>query len=171
MYILIIVLGLIVLILGRKIFWLMVAIVGFLVGMEFAGMLLVDRPTWVMLVVGLGAGLVGALLAVLVQRVAFGLAGFFAGAYLTMVAAQSLGAGNTTIILPIAGGVIAAVIAVLLMDWAIIVLSCLVGAGAIVAQLPLSPRVGAILFAVLVIIGIVVQARLMERSGERLVRR
>ena len=168
---LIIALGLIVLILGRKIFWLTVAIVGFLVGMEFAGMLLVDQPTWVLLAVGLGAGLVGALLAVLVQRVAFGLAGFFAGAYLTMIAAQSLGAGGTTIILPIVGGVIAAVIAVLLMDWAIIVLSCLVGAGAVVSQFPLSPHVGAIVFAVLVIIGIVVQARLMERSGEREVRR
>ena len=94
MHFLIIVLGLIVLLLGRNIFWLTVAIVGFLVGMEFAGMLLVDQPTWVLLAVGLGAGLVGAVLAVLVQRVAFGLAGFFAGAYLTVIVTQSLGAGD-----------------------------------------------------------------------------
>jgi hypothetical protein len=56
---------------------------------------------------------------------------------------------------------------VLLMDWAIIVLSCLVGAGAIVAQLPTSPTVSAIVFAALVIIGMVIQAQLMERPAER----
>jgi hypothetical protein len=167
MYFLKIALGLIVLLLGRKIFWLTVAIVGFLVGMEFTGMLLADQPTWVLLVVGLAAGLVGALLAVLVQRVAFGLAGFFAGAYLTVIVARSLVAGGTSIILPIVGGVVGTLVAVLLMDWAIIVLSCLVGAGAVVAQLPLSPQVSALVFAVLVIIGIVIQAKLMERSGER----
>jgi hypothetical protein len=167
MYFLKIVLGLIVLILGRKIFWLTVAIVGFLVGMELTDMFLADQPTWVLLAVGLAAGVVGALLAVLVQRVAFGLAGFFAGAYLTVIVAQSLGAGDTSVILPIVGGVVGALIAVLLMDWAIIVLSCLVGAGVVVAQLPLSPQVSAIAFSVLVIIGIVIQAKLMERSGER----
>jgi hypothetical protein len=167
MYFLKIVLGLIVLILGRKIFWLTVAIVGFLVGMELTGMFLADQPTWVLLAVGLAAGLVGALLAVLVQRVAFGLAGFFAGAYLTVIVAQSLGAVDTSVILPIVGGVVGTLIAVLLMDWAIIVLSCLVGAGVVVAQLPLSPQVSAIVFAGLVIIGIVIQAKLMERTGER----
>jgi len=164
---LIIVLGLIVLILGRKIFWLSVGIVGFLVGMELTGMILVDQPTWVLVAGGLAAGLVGAVLAVFVQRVAFGLAGFFAGAYLTVIVARSLGAGDTSMILPICGGVIGALIAVLLMDWAIIVLSCLVGAGAIVAQLPTSPTVSAIVFAALVIIGMVIQAQLMERSAER----
>ena len=160
-------LGLIVLILGRKIFWLSVAIVGFLVGMELTGMLLADQPTWVLLAGGLAAGLIGALLAVLAQRVAFGLAGFFAGAYLTVIVAQSQGTGGTSMILPIVGGVIGALVAVLLMDWAIIVLSCLVGAGTIVAQLQLSPKVSAIAFAVLVIIGIVIQAKLMEQSRER----
>jgi len=166
MHFLKIALGFIVLILGRKIFWLTVAIVGFLVGMELIDMLLADQPMWVLLVGGLAAGLLGALLAVFAQRVAFGLAGFFAGAYLTVIATQSLGAGDTSVILPVVGGVIGALVAVVLMDWAIIVLSCLVGAGVIVAQLQLSPQVSAIFFAVLVIIGIVIQAKLMERSGE-----
>jgi len=167
MHFLKIALGLIVLILGRKIFWLSVAIVGFLVGMELTDMLLADQPTWVLLLGGLAAGLLGALLAVFAQRVAFGLAGFFAGAYLTLIVAQSLGAGGTSMILPIVGGVVGALVAVLLMDWAIIVLSCLVGAGTIVAQLQLSPKGSAIAFAVLVMIGILLQAKLMERSQER----
>ena len=113
MYLLKIALGFIVLILGRKIFWLTVAIVGFL---EFTDMLLADQPTWVLLAGGLAAGLIGALLAVLAQRVAFGLAGFFAAGYLTLIVAQSQGVGGTNMIIPLVGGVIGALVAVLLMD-------------------------------------------------------
>jgi membrane protein implicated in regulation of membrane protease activity len=50
------------------------------------------------------------------------------------------------------------------MNWAIIVFSSFVGAGAIVTQLPLGQKISAIVFVVLVIIGITVQARLMKRS-------
>jgi hypothetical protein len=166
MHFLIIILGLIVLVFGQKIFWLSVAIIGFLVGMEFTGMLLVDQPTWVLLVAGLGAGLLGAVLAIFFQRVAFALAGFFAGAYLAPMAAQSLGVESTSMLVPIASGVIGAVVAVLLMDWAIIALSCLVGAGAIVSQLHIRHAKGAIIFVVLAVIGILIQSKLMERAGE-----
>jgi hypothetical protein len=166
MHFLIIVLGLIVLVFGRKIFWLSVAIVGFLVGMEFTGMLLVDQPTWVLLVGGLVAGLIGALLAVFFQRLTFALAGFFGGAYLALIVAQPLGINDHGILVPIVGGAIGAIVAAVLMDWAIIVLSCLVGAGAIVTQLTLRPAKGAIVFVALVIIGILIQAKLMERSKE-----
>ncbi|OGP52978.1 MAG: hypothetical protein A2Y65_05390 [Deltaproteobacteria bacterium RBG_13_52_11] len=166
MHFLIIVLGLIVLIFGRKIFWLSVAIVGFLVGMEFTGMLLVDQPQWVMLLGGLAAGLIGALLAVFFQRAAFALAGFFAGVYLTQILAQTVGLGGSSVLFPVIGGVIGAIVAAVLMDWAIIVLSCLVGAGAIATQLTLRPAKGAIVFVALVIIGILIQAKLMERSKE-----
>ena len=166
MHLLIIILGLIVLIFGRKIFWLSVSIVGFFVGMEFSRMLLAGQPTWVLFLVGLGAGLLGALLALLFQRVAFALAGFFAGAYLALLVAHPLGIGGTSVLLPIVCGVIGAIVAALLMDWAIIVLSCLVGAGTVVAQLHLRDAQEAIVFVVLVLIGILIQAKLRERSAE-----
>jgi hypothetical protein len=166
MHFLIIILGLIVLAFGRKIFWLSVAIVGFLVGMELTGMLLVDQPTWVLLVAGLGAGLLGAVLAIFFQRVAFAVAGLFAGAYLAVMAAPPLGVAGTSLLVPIIGGLIGAVVAILLMDWAIIALSCLVGAGAIVSQLHVRHAQGAIIFVVLAVIGILIQTKLMERVGE-----
>jgi len=162
----IIVLGLIMLVFGRKLFWHFVAIVGFLVGMEFTNLLLVDQPLGVQVLGGLAAGLVGALLAVFVQRIAFVLAGFFAGAYFALLLAHPLGIAGIGLLLPIAGGVIGAVVAALLMDWAIIVLSCLVGAGAIVSRLGLRDVKTAIVFLVLVIIGILVQTKLMEQSKE-----
>lgn len=164
---LMIVMGLIMLVFGRRLFWLFVAIVGFLVGMEFTKLLLVDQPLGVQLLGGLAAGLIGALLAVFFQRVAFVLAGFFAGAYFAILLAHPLGIAGTGLILPVVGGVIGAIVAALLMDWAIIVLSCLVGAGAIVSQLRLRDTKTAIIFFVLVIIGIFVQAKLMEHVEEK----
>ena len=163
----IIVLGLILLVLGRKLFWLFVAIAGFLLGMEFTRLVLADQPTWVMLFIGLGAGLLGALLAILAQRVAFALAGFYAGAYFALIVAQSFGAGGHNILLYAVCGVIGAVLAALMMDWAIILLSCLAGAGAIVVTLGLGPTMSPIVFVILLIAGTFVQARLMAPSRER----
>jgi hypothetical protein len=134
--------------------------------MKLTGMLLVDQPTWVLLVAGLGAGLLGAVLAIFFQRVAFAVAGFFAGAYLAVMAAPPLGVAGTHMLVPIIGGVIGAVVAILLMDWAIIALSCLVGAGAIVSQLHIRHVQGVIIFVVLAVIGILIQTKLMERAGE-----
>jgi len=163
---LMIVSGLIMLVFGRKLFWLFVAIVGFLVGMEFIDLLLTNQSIWIKLLGGLGAGLLGALLAIFVQRVAFILAGLFAGAYFGLLLAHPLGLAGSGLLLAVAGGVVGAIVAALLMDLAIIVLSCLVGAGAIVSRLGLRDVNTAIVFLVLVIIGILVQAKLTEQSKE-----
>jgi hypothetical protein len=156
-------LGLILLLLGRRLFWLFVALVGFLLGMELTWVILGEQPKWVMLFIGLGTGLIGALLAVLVERVAFALAGFYAGAYLALIGAQSFGVGGNTIILFAAGGLIGAVFAALIMDWVIIVLSCLAGAGAIVVSLGLDQMLSLLVFLVLAVAGTFFQAKIMVR--------
>lgn len=157
--------GLIVLVFGRKLFWLFVAIVGFLVGMEFTGVVLADRPQWVLLSAALGAGLVGALLAVFAKRVAFALGGFYAGSYLALTLGKSFGAGGDSMTLFVAGGAIGSLFATVIADWAIIVLSCLVGSAAIVQGLDLGQTMGTLVFVALVIAGALLQARLMTRSG------
>jgi hypothetical protein len=63
--------------------------------------------------------------------------------------------------------VIGAVIATLIMDWAIIVISSLVGAGAIVGALALGQSIRIIVFLALVAAGILVQARLLPQSKEK----
>lgn len=159
-----IIVGLILLVFGRKLFWLFIAIAGFLVGMALSSVVLADQPEWVLLLVALGAGLLGALLAVFAERVAFALAGFYAGSYLALIAAQSFGGDGNSILWFVFGGVIGGVFASLIMDWAIIVLSCLVGAGAIVQTLHLGQAEGFFVFVVLVIAGTFLQRRLMIRS-------
>jgi hypothetical protein len=157
-------LGLILLVFGLKLFWLFVAIAGFLSGMLFGNLILPDQPQWICLLVAVGAGVLGALLAVLAQRVAFALAGFYGGAYLALILAQSFGVEHGSILVLILGGVIGAVIASLIMDWAIIVISSLVGAGAIVEALPLGQGVRIIVFIALVAVGILVQERILPRA-------
>jgi hypothetical protein len=159
-----IVLGLILLVFGLKLFWLFVAIAGFLSGMLFGDLILSDQAHWIRFLVAAGAGVLGALLAILAQRVAFALAGFYGGAYLALILARSFGAGGGSILVLIFGGVIGAVIATLIMDWAIIVISSLVGAGAIVEALPLGQGARIIVFMALVTAGILVQERLLPRS-------
>lgn len=64
----------------------------------------------------------------------------------------------------VVGGVIGSVFATLIADWAIIVLSCLVGSAATVQGLDLGQTMGGLVFVALVIAGAFLQARLMTRS-------
>ena len=152
-----IVLGTILLLFGRKLFWLFVGIAGFLVGMELSAEFLSDQPDWVRWVVSIGAGLLGALLAVVAQRVAFAIGGFFAGSYIALAAVAHFGIETSPNIFIVVGGVVGAVIAAIIMDAAIIVLSSLVGAGAIVQALSLNQASRSLLFLGLVAVGIVIQ--------------
>src|SRR5215475_11965530 len=146
-----IVAGAVLLVLGRKLFWLFVAIVGFYVGFEFARAVAAEQPAWLLWTIAIGAGLIGAVLAMFLQRVGFALGGFYAGGYIAFLAVERF-----------APGTIGAVLAALLMDWAIVVLSCLVGAALVVPALALSPLASALVYAALVAVGIVVQAQLMR---------
>jgi hypothetical protein len=155
-----IVAGAALLLVGRKLYWLFVAIAGFYVGIEVARAMVLDQPQWVVWLIAAAAGVIGAVIAMLFQRVAFALGGFYAGGYLALVAAErffpgAVGAGAFLI-----GGVLGAVAAALLMDWAIIVLSCMVGAALVVSALGLGNLGSLLAYVGLVAIGIAVQARL-----------
>lgn len=158
-----ILLGCVALFAGRNIFWLFIALAGFVVGFELAGIWLVDKSLILQVAVALGAGLLGALLAVVFERVAFALAGFYAAAYLALVLIERIGitAGESAII--IASGLVGALIAALVMDWAIIVLSALAGAAAILATVAMPPLIQIAVFAVLAAVGVAVQHAVLVR--------
>ena len=149
---------------GRRLFWLFVAITGFFVGAEVAGDLFANQPQWVVWGLAAGAGIIGAVLAMLLQRVAFAVAGFYAGGYLAITLVQSFGWGMPDVVVSLTGGIIGAVLAALVLDWAIIVLSSLVGSGLIVAALGHQSLQGALLGAVLAAVGIFVQATFTRKK-------
>ena len=157
-----IVAGALLLLAGRKLFWLFIAVTGFFVGAEVARSLFVNQPEWVIWVFAVGAGVIGAVLAMLFERVAFALAGLYAGGFLAMTLVDQLGLSLPDLGVFLAGGILGAVIATLVMDWAIIILSSLVGAGMIVAAVDLEPLQAGIAAGAMAAVGIVVQAALMR---------
>ena len=154
--------GAVLLLVGRKLYWLFVAIAGFYVGFEVARAVSVGPPQWVIWLVAAVAGVIGALVAMLFQRLAFALGGFYAGAYLGLVGAERFLPSLAGPVIIIVGGVLGAIAAALLMDWAIIVLSSMVGAALIVSYLNLGQLGNLLAYAGLLAIGIVVQTQLMR---------
>ncbi len=150
--------GVCLLLAGRRLFWFFVAITGFFVGAEVAGDLFANQSQWVVWVLAAGAGIIGAVLAMLLQRVAFAVAGFYAGGYLAITLLQSFGGGMPDVAVSLVGGIIGAVLAAMVMDWAIIVFSSLVGSSLIVAAFGLQSLQGALIGAALAAVGIFVQA-------------
>jgi len=156
--------GALLLVLGRKLFWLFVTIAGFYAGIEVVRVLLAGQPSWVMWVAGAAAGLIGALLAMLFQRVGFALGGFYAGGYATLILAERFAPGAVGGATFVIGGVVGALFAAWLMDWAIIVLSCLVGAVLVVTSLGLQGVAGFLVYVVLAALGIALQAWMMDAT-------
>ena len=159
--------GVCVLFLGRRLFWLFVGAVGFVLGMDAAALLLRGMPHAEVLLIALVGGLVGALLAVALEELMIGIAGFMTGAYL---AAQILVAvmpypGRNIWLAMLAGGIVGMLLLLALFDWALITLSSVMGAGFIVQALPGTGGLTSLVFLALVITGMTVQARLKDREN------
>lgn len=158
----VIILGALLLLTGRKLFWLFIAAAGIFAGVSFAGLFFAGHQRWVIFLAAVLTGLIGALLAVFAQGVAFALAGFYAGAYITYLLPHLFGFYEMSVVLSAVGGVAGAVLAIVFMDWAVIVLSSLVGAGIIIDALNPGQAMGVILFTILVTAGVFFQSRLKK---------
>jgi hypothetical protein len=158
------VLGAVMLVLGRRLFWLFVGVVGFAAGLQAAHLYFSPQPFWVLWAVGLVGGIIGALLAVFFQHVAIAVGGFVAGATLAVHLTAMLGQ-NAGALIALIGGFVGAVALYLLFDWALIVLSSLIGATFIVEALGWRTVYAPTLFLViLVAVGVMIQTRLMLAS-------
>ncbi len=162
-------LGILLLIFGRSLFWLFVAGIGFLVGASFAAQALPGQPEWVILVVALAVGIAGALLALVVPAAIGVVTGFVAGGYLVTTLFDVVGANAGSLAwLPfVMGGLLGAIIVLLLFDWAVIGLSSLAGALTIIDVLALHGMVAIVLALVLFFIGVAVQTGLWRSRPSR----
>jgi hypothetical protein len=163
------ILGAILLLLGRKLFWIFVGAIGFLVGFNLAAQYLSDQSTWVILLIAVVAGIIGSVLAVVVQRVAILVAGFLAGGYLAVQLLQmldlNLSLSEGVAWLPyVVGGIIGAVLLFVIFDWALILLSSLAGATLITPVINPQPEMETIVFIIILLVGIIVQSTLFRRE-------
>ncbi len=152
--------GIALLVAGRRLFWLFVGLIGFLSGVRLASHFFPGQPEWMVFAIALMAGVFGAFLALVLQWFAIGLAGFFAGGYIlaTMVKISGWETDGTHWLFLI-GGILGALLILVLFRWALIILSSLAGAGLIIETLHADRWVAILLFAALFIAGVFVQSR------------
>ena len=158
--------GAVILFFGRKLLWLCVAAVGFAAGVEIAPHLVQEPSPLLALTVALVLGLIGVLLALFLQKIAIAVLGFLAGGKLAGAIAAAFFvqyAEHSTIIFVI-GGIIGAVLLLVLFDWALMVVSSLVGAHLIQSSIVLPPSGSTIVFIGLAVLGVLVQATSLRRS-------
>ena len=168
--------GVALLLFGRRLFWLLVSVVGLLVGFAVAQRFFPGAQPWVALAVGLAAGLVAIAVARFVQKLAVALAAFLVGGYAALWLVTHFGAlarvaaeaGDFAEFAPwivfLLGGAVATLFGQFFFRLALTVASSIVGAFLIVQPLPLEPRWITPALAILTLVGILFQRR-RRKSG------
>src|SRR5881296_746629 len=126
--------GLVLLLYGRRLYWLFVAGIGFLTGLTLAPRLLPGQPEWMILVVAIMLALVGTVLAVVAQKFIIALIGFLAGGGTGVLLLRTLGIEGDVLTWSVylVAGVVGLVLVLGLFEWGLILLSSLAGANLIV---------------------------------------
>jgi len=158
--------GAVLLVAGRRVYWLLVGLVGFVVGFALTAEYL-EGPQWLILVAGLGAGLLASGLAVFFQRIALTVAGFLIGGLAVMWWADQMDWGEPWWVWAL--GLVAAILGAYLtrtvFEVALIVLSSIFGATLVLQALQRPADQISILLLVLVVVGIVIQAASRKSRG------
>jgi hypothetical protein len=159
------ILGISLLLFGRRLFWLFVGVAGFIAGLTIAPLLISSQSELVILFIAIIFGIIGAFLAIFLEGLAILIAGFLAGGYLMTTLVVSLGASVSAdpSITYIIGGIIGLLLVAVFFSWAIILLSALMGAEIIMPFLPVNESIYWAVFIVLVVVGIAVQAGIWHR--------
>lgn len=159
--------GALLLVFGRKLFWLFVGVVGFFAGMTLAERFVSDSGG--LLVAGLVLGLIGAALALFVQRAAIFFGGFLAGGLVlgNLVAGLLGGEAQITWLPFVIGGILGAILMSVVFDWALLILSSLLGAVLVASfvrqTFGLEQPLGTLLIIGLFIGGVVLQGGVKRR--------
>ncbi|MEO8044655.1 MAG: DUF4203 domain-containing protein [Spartobacteria bacterium] len=158
--------GIALLFFGRRLFWLFVAALGFAIGLQLAPYLSQHPPLWLSLLLSLGLGLLGAIIALLLQKLAIGIAGFLVGGRVAVAIAAAflVDHAHYSAITFVIGGIVGAILLLALFDWALIIFSSIEGARLIADAVHLPSTGTNILLVVLAVFGIIVQAMMFRRA-------
>jgi hypothetical protein len=161
--------GIILLAFGRKLFWLFVAGAGFVTAIFLVTHYIHLQAEGLIVLIAIGAGILGALLAVFLQRLAIGVGGFLAAGYgaVTLLQVAGVDPGRLAWVPFVIGGVIGAILMTVLFDWALIALSSLSGAALVAEALPLGRPLTAVVFFGALFLGIAVQSGLLMADRRR----
>ena len=159
--------GLALLIFGKKLFWLFVGAIGFIGASDLATRYFSRLPDWQLLIITIAAGIIGVLLAIFFQKITILLVGFYTGGYLVVSLFNMLDMSPPSA-LPwapfVVGGLLCAVLLYLLFNWTLIVLSSLAGATFISQTIQISTAPSAILLTALFLSGIIIQGSMLKKG-------
>lgn len=163
------ILGAALLLAGRRLFWLFIGTLGFITGIQLT-VAFWQGPDWLLLVIGVIIGIVFATLAVFLQSLAIGVAGFLSGGYVLTALTEMLGisANLPAWILFIIGGLIGIVLVGFLFDWAIIALSSLAGTSLLIRTFFPQSGSAQLIFIILFLFGVIVQGSLLRSEKGRI---
>lgn len=160
------ILGVVLLVAGRRLFWLLVGAIGFVIGVMLATRFFHGSELTVVLA-GLVLGIIFALLAVFLESVAIGIAGFLGGGYVLLSIAGMLGLDPNNLmswVIFAVGGVIGVILVAVLFSWALITISSLAGASMVVTAFGMTAATAGLIFIGLVIAGVLIQGTAMRRE-------
>ena len=163
------VMGIALLAMGRRLFWVFVGSAGFILGMALATHFANGASGVVVVVAALVGGVVGIVLLTFAQQLAIGLGGFVLGGYAVSFFCLSTGLiGSQWLWLTfIAGGIVGVVLIFAIFDFALILLSSLGGAALIIQGLDLTRNLTWVAYGVLITLGVAVQTGMLKRRPPR----
>jgi MFS family permease len=167
------ILGIILLTTGKRLYWLFVAIVGFVIGLVFASTYINLEPQWLVYVVAFGVGIIGAILVTFLQKIVIALVGFIVGGYGAYYLASTyltVGADTTYLIAFIIGGIVGLLLVASMFNWALYILSSWAGSTLVTQALNdsinVSPTLSMVVFFVLFILGMIIQTGLYREKPQ-----
>ena len=116
------IIGLAVLVMGRQIFWVFIAGLGFALGLLISTQFYDAQYEWQILLISTLVAVVGAILAYTGQRLAAGVAGLATGWYLTIVLLNYFNPnlGQFESLIPYIVGIISGILLIIFFDWGVI---------------------------------------------------
>jgi len=166
---LLMVIGVILLLLGRKVYLISIGILGFLGGLYVFATFIGTMHDWRSILFALVTGTVGSLLAYTLHKAAWIFGGFCGGGVLLYYLRDSTGLLTSTppVLLFIIGGIAGAILLLLILDQALILMSCLTGAALITYQSGMHGTEALLLFAGLFLCGFLIQGRSLRDDRRR----
>jgi hypothetical protein len=163
------VLGIVLLTTGKKLYWLFVAVVGFVIGLALATQYVQLTPQWLIYVVALGVGVIGAILATFLQHLAIALVGFLVGGYGAFYLTGLLGINSQPTIWMafIIGGIVGLFLVASVFNWALYILSAWAGSTLVTQAVGMKAGLGLVLFFALFVLGIIIQAGLFKEKPKK----
>lgn len=149
---------------GRKLYWVVLAVAGFAVGVWVGREVFPPEPIWLLIGLAIFLGVVAAVLGIFLQRLALRAAGIITGGLLGYILADAFFIKPW----PLAGLALGCLfgfwLVLRLFDWALILLSSFSGAALIVYRLPLEPAPLFVASLILALLGMAVQSGLQKKS-------